>query len=186
MTTGLIDYLRRMVDAKASDLFFSVGAPPTLKVDGELSPLDEAPLTAADVGALALQAMDDRQQREFEETMEMNLAIDMPGAGRCRVNIYRQRGNPAVAVRFISNRIPSWRNSTCLPCCKKLASVPRGLVLVVGSAGAGKTTTLASMIDYLNMHQGVHILTVEDPIEYLHAHKKSIVDQREVGLDTRS
>ena len=186
MNIDLLDYLRRMLDAKASDIFFSVGAPPSMKIDGAITPLGDTRLTAEAVDALAKQAMSDRQQREFEETMEMNLAIDMPDVGRFRVNIYRQRGNPALAIRFITSRIPSLEQLNLPPVLHDLALVPRGLVLVVGAAGAGKSTTLASMIDHLNMQKAVHVLTVEDPIEYLHTHKKSIVDQREVGLDTKS
>ena len=186
MNAELLDYLRQMVGAKASDIFFSVGAPPSLKIDGAITPLGDTPLTADAVNALARQAMSDRQQREFDETMEMNLAIDMPDVGRFRVNIYRQRGNPALAIRFITSRIPSLEQLNLPPVLHDLALVPRGLVLVVGAAGAGKSTTLASMIDHLNMQKAVHVLTVEDPIEYLHTHKKSIVDQREVGLDTLS
>ncbi len=186
MNPQLLDSLRQMVDAKASDLFFSVGAPPTLKIDGVITPFDEQPLTADAVNKLALQAMNDKQEREFDETMEMNLAIDMPDVGRFRVNIYRQRGNPAIAIRYITNRIPTLEELNLPAVLHDLALAKRGLVLVVGAAGAGKSTTLASMIDNLNMHKAVHILTVEDPIEYIHTHKKSIVDQREVGLDTQS
>ena len=186
MNAELLDYLRQMVGAKASDIFFSVGAPPALKIDGAITPLGDTPLTADAVNALAQQAMSERQQREFDETMEMNLAIDMPDVGRFRVNIYRQRGNPALAIRFITNRIPSLEQLNLPAVLHDLALLPRGLVLVVGAAGAGKSTTLASMIDHLNMQKAVHVLTVEDPIEYLHTHKKSIVDQREVGLDTKS
>jgi twitching motility protein PilU len=186
MNIDLLDYLRQMLGAKASDIFFSVGAPPSMKIDGAITPLGDTPLTAEAVDALAKQAMSDRQQRKFEETMEMNLAIDMPDVGRFRVNLYRQRGNPALAIRFITSRIPSLEQLNLPPVLHDLALVPRGLVLVVGAAGAGKSTTLASMIDHLNMQKAVHVLTVEDPIEYLHTHKKSIVDQREVGLDTLS
>ena len=186
MHAGLPQYLRQMVAAKASDLFLSVGAPPTLKVDGEISPLGSDALAAEDVAALARQAMDERQQREFEDTMEMNLAIDVPDVGRFRVNLYRQRGNPAIAIRFITSRIPSLAELNLPPVLAELALAPRGLVLVVGAAGSGKSTTLAAMIDHLNTQRAVHVLAVEDPIEYVHAHKKSIVDQREVGLDTRS
>ena len=186
MNTRLLDYLRKMVEAKASDFFFSVGAPPSLKIDGVIAPLAEPPLTADVVNALALQAMSDKQAREFEDTMEMNLAIDMADVGRFRVNLYRQRGNPAMAIRFITNRIPTLQELNLPAMLHDLALVPRGLVLVVGAAGSGKSTTLASMIDHLNTQQAVHVLTVEDPIEYIHAHKCSIVDQREVGLDTKS
>ncbi|MFP7721761.1 PilT/PilU family type 4a pilus ATPase [Lysobacter sp. A3-1-A15] len=186
MNAELLDYLRKMVETGASDLFFSVGAPPALKIDGAITPLGDTPLRVDAVNALALQAMSERQQKEFDETMEMNLAIDMPDVGRFRFNIYRQRGNPAIAIRYITSRIPSLEELNLPALLHDLAVVPRGLVLVVGAAGSGKSTTLASMIDYLNTQQAVHVLTVEDPIEYIHTHKKSIVDQREVGLDTRS
>ena len=186
MNAQLHDYLLQMVDAKASDLFLSVGAPPALKIDGVIAQSDEQPLTVDAVNMLALQAMNDRQEREFDETMEMNLAIDMPDVGRFRVNLYRQRGNPAIAVRYITNRIPTLEELNLPAVLHDLVLAKRGLVLVVGAAGAGKSTTLASMIDNLNMHKAVHILTVEDPIEYIHTHQKSIVDQREVGLDTKS
>lgn len=186
MNVQLHEYLRQMVDAKASDLFLSVAAPPSLKIDGVITQADQQPLTVDAVNALALEAMSDKQAREFDETMEMNLAIDMPDVGRFRVNLYRQRGNPAIAVRYITNRIPTLEELNLPAVLHDLVLAKRGLVLVVGAAGAGKSTTLASMIDNLNIHKAVHILTVEDPIEYIHTHQKSIVDQREVGLDTKS
>jgi twitching motility protein PilU len=186
MNNELFPLLNLMVERKASDLFLSVGAPPTLKIEGEIAPLGEAALTAADVDAIARSALNDKQRAEFETTMEMNLAIDLPDTGRFRVNVYRQRGNIAVAVRHITSRIPSIEELNLPPVLRDLAQTPRGLVLVVGAAGSGKSTTLAAMIDHLNEHQALHILTVEEPIEYVHRHRQSIVDQREVGLDTLS
>ena len=186
MATELTHFLRLMAEKKASDLFFSVGAPPNLKIDGETMHLGEAPLTAVAVRELAYAVMNDKQQRDFEATMEMNLAIGLPDTGRFRINIYRQRGDVAMAVRYITSEIPSIEALNLPPILQELVMVPRGLILVVGSTGSGKSTTLASMIDYRNTRRTGHILTVEEPIEYLHRHKQSMVDQREVGLDTMS
>lgn len=186
MNNELLRLLNLMVERKASDLFLSVGAPPTLKIEGEIAPVGEAALTADEVNAIARSVLSDAQRAEFEAMMEMNLAIDLPDVGRYRVNVYRQRGNVAVAVRYIALRIPSFEELHLPPLLRELATTPRGLVLVVGAAGSGKSTTLAAMIDYLNEHQAMHILAVEEPIEYVHRHKRSIVDQREVGLDTLS
>lgn len=185
MNTQLLEFLQAMVDAKASDFFFSVGAPPTMKIDGVIAPFGTQPLTADDVTALTLQAMNDTQKNEFDEAMEMNLAIDMPDIGRFRVNIYRQRGNPAIAIRFINNRIPLLTELNLPDSLQDLVMAQRGLILIVGAAGAGKSTTMAALIDGLNRQHARHILTVEDPIEFIHTHQKSIVDQREVGLDTK-
>jgi twitching motility protein PilU len=126
----------------------------------------------------------DEQMKEFEDTMECNLAISVVGLGRFRVNVFRQRGDAAMVIRFIKGVIPSLEELNLPPLLRKLIMLPRGLVLVVGSTGSGKSTSLASMIDYRNANATGHILTIEDPIEYLHAHKKSVVNQREVGLDT--
>ena len=176
--------LNFMVQKNASDLFLSVGAPPCLRVDGESSLLEQSPLSQSDLHTLAYSVMNDRQQREFEATMEMNLAFGLPEIGRFRVSVYRQRGAIAMAVRYITSTIPTLEALHLPAKLKELVMLPRGLVLVVGAAGSGKSTTLASMIDYRNSAHTGHILTIEDPIEYVHQHKKSVVDQREIGLDT--
>jgi twitching motility protein PilU len=186
MATPLTDFLQLVAARKASDIFFSVGAPPNLKVDGETLHLGEVPLTSEAVRELAYSVMSEKQQREFEATLEMNLAIGLPNTGRFRINIYRQRGDVAMAVRYITSEIPSIKALNLPPILQDLVMVPRGLILVVGSTGSGKSTTLASMIDHRNTQRTGHILTVEEPIEYLHRHKQSMVDQREVGLDTMS
>lgn len=186
MDIELTQFLRLMAERRASDLFFTVGAPPNLKVDGVVAPLGHAPLGKEDVHRLAYSVMSEKQQSEFEATMEMNLAIALADTGRFRVNLYRQRGNIAMALRYITSEIPSIAALNLPPVLHELVMVPRGLVLVVGSTGSGKSTTLAAMIDYRNTHRTGHILTVEEPIEYLHHHKRSMVDQREVGLDTLS
>ena len=183
---ALNQYLQLMSEKKASDLFFSVGAPPSIKIDGETMHVGEAELGSDAVRELAYSVMTEKQQREFEQTMEMNLAIGVPNKGRFRINVYRQRGNVALAVRYITSQIPSLAALNLPPILEQLIMVPRGLILVVGSTGSGKSTTLASMIDFRNSNKTGHILTVEEPIEYLHRHKQSIVDQREVGLDTMS
>jgi twitching motility protein PilU len=130
--------------------------------------------------------MTPEQRAEFAKSMEMNLAHDEPDVGRFRINIYRQRGDAAIAIRYINSRIPSIEELNLPPILKELVMLPRGLVVISGSVGSGKSTALASMIDYRNTQTAGHILTVEEPIEYLHSHKQSIVDQREVGLDTLS
>ncbi|PWK89732.1 PilT/PilU family type 4a pilus ATPase [Fulvimonas soli] len=179
-------YLHLMVQRQASDLFLSAGAPPSLKAGGETRHLGEARLTAEQVHAMAYAVMNERQQREFEATLEMNLAIALADAGRFRINIYRQRGDVAMVVRYITSRIPGIEALNLPPLLKELVLLPRGLVLVVGATSSGKSTCLASMLDHRNSVRTGHILTIEEPIEYLHVHKQSVVDQREIGLDTLS
>jgi twitching motility protein PilU len=182
----LTSFLRLMAEKKASDVFLSPGAPPSIKIQGETTHLGETPLAAQQVQAMAYSVMNERQQKEFESTLEMNLALGLGDIGRFRINIYRQRGDVAMAVRFISSEIPTIEQLNLPLILKELVMLPRGLVLMVGATGSGKSTTLAAMIDYRNQRQTGHILTVEEPIEYLHLHKQSVVDQREVGLDTLS
>jgi twitching motility protein PilU len=186
MNTDLTRLLHAMIEHRGSDLLLSVGTPPHLKVDGVLRAFHGEPLTQAQVAALAAAAMTPAQQREYAQTHEMNLALEAASAGRFRVNIYRQRGRDALAIRFLSNRIPTLEELNLPPSLRRLVEGRRGLVLVVGAAGSGKSTTLAALVDWLNHRQALHILTVEDPIEYVHRHDRSVVDQREVGLDTRS
>lgn len=173
-----------MAEHKASDVFLSAGAPPAIKINGETHYLEQPPLGAAQVHDLAYSVMNDRQQKAFEASLEMNLAIGLPDVGRFRVNIYRQRGTVAMAIRFITMQVPPLSLLNLPARIQDLVLIPRGLVLVVGATGSGKSTTLASMIDHRNQNRSGHILTIEDPIEFLHMHKKSIVDQREIGLDT--
>jgi twitching motility protein PilU len=182
----LIQYLRMMAARDASDLFLSVGAPPTMKTEGETQMLDAPMLDSQTVAAIADSLLDESRKTVFEQTHEMNLTITKADIGRFRVNLYRQRGETGVAIRYIPSHIPSLESLNLPEALKELIMLPRGLVLVVGAGGSGKSTTLAAMIDYRNKQKPGHILTIEDPIEFLHAHNKSIVDQREVGFDTNS
>ncbi|HSC10574.1 MAG TPA: PilT/PilU family type 4a pilus ATPase [Rhodanobacteraceae bacterium] len=182
----LTEYLRMMVAQDASDLFLSVGAPPAIKTEGETRIIDAPVLDSAAVSTVADSLLDAGRKNVFDQTHEMNLTVDRQGIGRFRVNLYRQRGETGIAIRYIPNRIPSLESLNLPPNVRDLVMLKRGLVLVVGAAGSGKSTTLAALIDYRNQHRSGHILTIEDPIEFMHAHGKSIVDQREVGIDTNS
>ncbi len=182
----LFALLRAMVQHGASDLFLSVGGPPNLKIEGLTRPLKSAPLAAGEVRELAYSAMNEQQMRQFEHTLECNLSISAADIGRFRVNVFRQRNDVAMVVRYIKSRIPSFSELGLPPLLEELVMTKRGLVLVVGATGSGKSTTLASMIEFRNTHQTGHILTIEDPIEFMYEHRKSIVDQREVGIDTLS
>ena len=182
----LMPFLGLMAQKQASDLFMSVGAPPCIKIDGVTSAIVEQRLTTAEVSAMALSVMSDRQQRDFSADWEMNLALGIEGVGRFRINVYRQRGEPALAVRYITDRIPTIDELHLPARLKDIVMMQRGLVLLVGATGTGKSTTLAAMIDHRNASVTGHILCVEDPIEYVHAHRRSVVDQREIGFDTKS
>lgn len=179
-------YLQLMVERQASDMFFSPGAPPNIKIEGLVRHVGAKPLTASQVAGMAASIMNERQQKDFEDTWEMNLSLSLNDVGRFRVNVYRQRGDVAMAVRYVTNNIPSIEQLNMPPILKDLIMLPRGLILCVGAAGSGKSTTLASMIDYRNQERTGHILTIEEPIEYIHSHKRSVVDQREVGFDTKT
>ncbi len=179
-------YLKALVEKEGSDLFFSVGAPVTLKREGEFFAFGNQPLANGAVKDLAWQLMSEKQIAEFEVEQEMNLAVGLPQVGRFRVNVYYQRGEVGMVIRHISHKIPAFAELGLPKQLEKLALKDRGLVLVVGATGSGKSTTLAAMLDYRNTHRAGHIVCIEDPIEFLHKHKKAIIDQREVGLDTQS
>lgn len=179
-------YLSAMVAHGASDLFLSAGTPAGLKVHGVMRRLQEEPLNPERIKRLAYSVMRESQIREFEAALECDLAIAINGLGRFRVNVFRQRGDVAVVVRHVNARIPSLEELKLPASISRLSMLKRGLVLIVGAAGSGKSTTLAALIDHRNQNAAGHILTVEDPMEFEHSHGKSIVDQREVGLDTKS
>lgn len=179
-------YLQLMVEKDASDLFFSVGAPVNIKIEGDTKAVGDKPLSSKDARDLAYSLMNDSQAASYEGNLELNMAISVEKLGRFRVNVYRQRGEIAMVIRYIKNKIPSIEQLGLPEILKQLIMEKQGLVLVVGATGSGKSTTLASMIEYRNSNRTGHILTIEDPIEFIHEHRKSVVDQREVGLDTLS
>ena len=178
--------LRAIVEQDGSDLYFSTGAPPSMKVQGKLIQVSDQPLPPGAVAGLAEGIMDAEQRAEFERRPEMNLALSKPGIGRFRVNIFKQRGEVAMVIRTIKTEIPDYRNLGLPETLPKLVMQKRGLVLFVGGTGSGKSTSLASLIDFRNSNSAGHIITIEDPVEFVHRHKRSIVNQREVGIDTDS
>ena len=175
-----------MVEHEASDLYLTVESPPMYRISGTLRPAGNRCLLNTDTEALAYSIMNDRQQKEFVATNEANLALYYPALGRFRVNVFRQRGSMGVVIRQIKARIASIDDMQLPQVLKDVAMTKRGLVLVVGATGSGKSTTLAAMIDYRNANSAGHIISIEDPIEFVHAHKRSIVTQREIGMDTES
>ncbi len=179
-------YLRTMVEQDASDLYMSSGAPMSAKIDGTLQPLEQGKLTPEQVKNVAYSIMNEEQIREFEHKPEMNLAISEDGIGRFRVNIFRQRNSISMVIRNIKTDIPDWKLLGLPEILTEVIMEKRGLVLFVGATGSGKSTSLASLIDYRNSNSAGHIITIEDPVEFVHSHKKSIVNQREVGVDTDS
>ncbi len=180
------DMLRMLKNKKGSDLYLNPGAAPTIKIHGKMVAVTEQKLTPAHTQVFARSVMSDRQAAEFEETNESNFAIDLPGVSRFRVNVYVQRGSVAIVVRIIANEIPSFEE-LCLPdVLRDVAMTKRGLVIVVGGTGTGKSTTLASMVDLRNEQGSGHIISIEDPVEFVHQHKGCLVSQREVGTDTES
>mgnify|MGYP001473544237 CR=1 FL=1 len=182
----LLPYLKAMVDKEASDLYFSAGAPVAMKVEGHTAYVTQHPLGPGMAKELAYSVMSDKQRAEFERELELDMAVSVEQLGRFRLNVFMQRGEVALVVRYIKSVIPDVKSLQLPELLNDLIMAPRGLILVVGTTGSGKSTTLASMIDYRNRHKSGYILTIEDPIEYIHHHRKSIVNQREVGTDTRS
>ncbi|MFM1885859.1 MAG: hypothetical protein RL026_1016 [Pseudomonadota bacterium] len=177
---------RLMVERRASDLFFTAGAPVKIKIEGHIHAVNRGELSVAAVTAAVLSLMTPEQQALFREDLEIDFAVAEPGLGRFRVNAFLQRGMPAMVIRYVASRTPALADLGLPDTTVELVTARRGLVLVVGATGSGKSTTLAAMVDYRNEHYADHIITIEDPIEYVHANKRSIVNQREVGLDTAS
>ena len=177
---------RLMVEKKASDLFFTCNAPIKIKIEGQIYPVNKQVLTPEVVRQTALALMSPEQRERFAGEMEIDFAISEPGLGRFRVNVFLQRGYPAVVLRYITADMPRLDSLGLPEVIGDLALLKRGLILVVGATGSGKSTTLAAMINLRNETSSDHIITIEDPIEFLHANKRSIVNQREVGLDTKS
>lgn len=187
------EYLRKMVNDKASDMYLKVGSPPILRIDGKLTymlqddRLETFPrLSPAETSELSYSLLTEAQKRKFEETYELDLAYSASGIGRFRCNIFWQRNTIALVFRMIPFDIPSFEELYLPEVIRDLASIPRGLIIVTGATGSGKSTTLAAMLDHINSTRRAHIITVEDPIEFLHRDRESVIEQREVEMDTRS
>ncbi len=180
------DLLRMLKGKKGSDLYISAGAPPSMKVDGKMMPVSDQKLSPSHTRTLARSIMNDRQAAEFDETNECNFAISLPGVSRFRINAYIQRGSVSLVIRLITAEVPKFEDLKLPEVLKDVAMTKRGLVIMVGGTGSGKSTSLAAMIDYRNTNSFGHIITIEDPIEFVHNHKGCIVSQREVGTDTES
>lgn len=182
----LTDYLSVLAKNDGSDLYLSTGAPPCAKFQGVLKPLEKIRLNPEQIFEMAKSVMSEDQLQEFEKTHEMNLAIAETGIGRFRVNIFRQRNDVSMVIRNIKTEIPNIMTLGLPPVLTRVIMEKRGLILFVGGTGSGKSTSLAALIDHRNSNSGGHIITIEDPVEFVHQHKKSIVNQREVGVDTLS
>src|SRR5436309_13460406 len=185
-TKFMYDLLRLMLSKKGSDLFITVGFPPAIKIDGRMTPVSNQPLSPAHTVDLARSIMNDRQAAEFESSNECNFAINPAGIGRFRVNCFVQQGQVGAVLRVITTSIPSFDDLKLPPVLRDVAMTKRGLVLFVGGTGSGKSTSLAAMIGYRNENSHGHIITIEDPVEYVHDHKNCLVTQREVGVDSES
>ncbi|GAB4116474.1 MAG: PilT/PilU family type 4a pilus ATPase [Sideroxydans sp.] len=176
--------LRGMISQNASDLFVTAGFPPAFKIDGKMTPVSNQSLTAQHTQELARSIMNDRQAAEFESTHECNFAISPPGIGRFRVNVFMQQQKVGMVLRTITTKIPSFEELRLPEVLKEVTLTKRGLVILVGGTGSGKSSTLAAMIGYRNFNSFGHIITIEDPVEYVHEHNKCIITHREVGVDT--
>ena len=183
---NLRELLEILIEKNASDLHLAVGSPPQIRVDGRLLTLDMDALTPDATKKLAYSMMSERQKQRFEESSELDMSFGIENMSRFRCNVFVQRGNVSVALRQIPYKVPSFEELGVDKAIIELANLPRGLVLVTGPTGSGKSTTLAALIDKVNRERHSHILTVEDPIEYLHRHQSCLVNQREVGSDTKS
>lgn len=180
------DLLQALIERRGSDLHLKVGSPPCIRVDGELLPLDFPALSPQDTEKLAHSIMNDRQKKNFDERKEVDFSHSVAGVGRFRVNAFRQRGSIGAVLRRVGSEKQSIAELGLPEVVERLAGEPRGLILVTGTAGSGKTTTLSAIIDYINEMRRCHIVTIEDPVEVLHKDKQSIINQREIGIDTDS
>jgi len=180
------DLLRRVIELDASDLFITVGAPPSVKQNGLITPLTTQALSQTHSEVLTRAIMNDKQVAEFEQRRELNFAIALPGVARFRVNAFNQRGSVGMVLRLIRHDIPSFEDLRLPPQLRELSMTKRGLIVFVGATSSGKSSSLAAMVGYRNANSQGHIVTIEDPIEFVHHHQKSLVTQREVGVDTES
>lgn len=180
----VFDLLRLMLAKKASDLFITAGFPPAMKIDGKLTPVTNQSLTAQQAKEIARAIMNDKQASEFDATRECNFAIGIPNVARFRVNAFVQRGSTGLVFRTITTKIPKFEELGLPEVLKEIAMTKRGLVIFVGGTGSGKSTSLAAMVGYRNENSFGHIITIEDPVEFVHEHKNCIITQREVGVDT--
>ena len=186
MAISLSELLKKLLEMSGSDLHITTNSPPQIRVDGHLRPLDIPPMTAAETKQLAYSVLTDAQKHRFEENLELDFSFGIKGLARFRANIFNQRGAVAAVFRMIPYEIKTFQNLSLPPVVAKLCDRPRGLILVTGPTGSGKSTTLAAMIDKINNERHDHIITIEDPIEFLHSHKNCLVNQREVHSDTHS
>jgi twitching motility protein PilU len=185
-TKYMHDLLRMLKGKNGSDLYISAGAAPSIKIDGKMTPISNQKLSPTHTRSLARSIMSDKQATEFDETNECNFAISLPGVSRFRINAYIQRGSTSLVIRLITAEVPKFADLNLPPILKDVAMTKRGLVIMVGGTGSGKSTSLAAMIDYRNENSYGHIISIEDPIEFVHKHLGCIVSQREVGTDTES
>jgi twitching motility protein PilU len=185
-TKFIYDLLRALMSRRGSDLFLTAGFPPAMKIDGKMTPVSQQALTGGHTALLVRAVMNDRQAAEFEANKECNFAIAPAGIGRFRVNCFVQQGQVGAVLRVITTTIPNFEELRLPPVLKDIAMAKRGLVLFVGATGSGKSTSLAAMIGYRNENSHGHIVTIEDPVEFVHPHKNCMITQREVGVDTES
>ncbi|TET55467.1 MAG: PilT/PilU family type 4a pilus ATPase, partial [Actinobacteria bacterium] len=179
-------YLEEVLSRKASDLHITAGVAPTIRLNSQLQPISDKKLKPQETKELIYSILNEEQRERFERNLELDLSYALPGKSRFRVNVYFQRGSVSAAFRVIPETILTFTELNLPSLLEDLTKKPRGMVIVTGSTGSGKTTTLSAMIDCINKRESKHIITIEDPIEYLHKHNKSIVNQREVGQDTKS
>ena len=182
----VFDLLRLMIGKKASDMFITAGFPPAMKIDGKMTPVSAQVLTAQQSREIARSIMNDKQASEFDATSECNFAIGLPGVARFRVSAFIQRGSVGMVFRTIATKIPKFEDLGLPEVLKEIAMTKRGLVIFVGGTGSGKSTSLAAMVGYRNENSYGHIITIEDPVEFVHEHKNCVITQREVGVDTDS